>query len=412
MSEYLGRLDPRLGLVEGEKRTAPVLVTSVQEQENALLLDRLFDDIVPTLEEAFPDDCREIYALAVLRALAPTPLHLASDRWDKILDVRELKPRLDRAGQSALFRRLSLQGEELVYDLSCFFSRSDEVMMAEKGHNRCHVHLPQINLALLCSAEHGLPTMVRALPGVRDVATICASLEEVGLEGKVLIMDRGFWGEEVLQLLEHRHLSYVIPTRRNSALYDRVIMSEDEFLYHDRLIHHGKASDGGRWLYRFEDDQMRVDEERNLAKMVQDGKLSKEKKTEKKVRMGHILIVSDLDRPPEAVYLLYKRRDKVERQFEVWKTTLQADRTWLRDDASMFGHVFVPFLSLYILARLEQSLRTAGLLSKYSSRHILNEFSKAYLIKSGDQVLEYEIPKKVRGLDRELGFDLFPKLRS
>jgi len=128
--------------------------------------------------------------------------------------------------------------------------------------------------------------------------------------------------------------------------------------------------------------------------------------------MGHILIVSDLDRPPEAVFLLYKRRDKVEKQFEVWKTTLQADRTWLRDDASIFGHVFVSFLSLYLLARLEQALRTAGLLSKYSARHILDEFSKAYLVKSGDQVLEYEVPKKVRDLDRKLGFDLFPKLRS
>ena len=94
-------------------------------------------------------------------------------------------------------------------------------------------------------------------------------------------------------------------------------------------------------LYRFEDTQMRVDEERNLARLVKEGKLSREEKAEKKERMGHILIVSDLDRPPEAVFLLYKRRDNVEKQFEVWKTTLQADRTWLRDDASIFGHVFV-----------------------------------------------------------------------
>ena len=427
VSEYLGKLDPELGLIEGEKRTTSVRVTSVKEQGNALLLDRLFEDIVPVLEEAFPHDWREVYALAVLRGLAPTPLHLASGRWDKILDVRDLRPRvdprhlsetlqavgLDRSGQAELFRQLSIKGEELVYDLSCFFSRSDEVLMAEKGQNRGHVHLPQINLALLCSAEHGLPMMVRALPGsVRDVATIYASLEEVGLENKVLILDRGFWGEGVLQFLEHRFLSFVMPARRNSDLYDRVRVGEDEFLYHDRLIHCGKASDGGRWLYRFEDTQMRVDEERNLAKLVNEGKLTREEKVQKKDRMGHILIVSDLDRPPEAVFLLYKRRDNVEKQFEVWKTTLQADRTWLRDDASIFGHVFVSFLSLYLLARLEQALRRTGLLSKYSARHILDEFSKAYLIKSGDQVLEYEVPKKVRDLDRKLGFDLFPKLRS
>ncbi len=57
-------------------------------------------------------------------------------------------------------------------------------------------------------------------------------------------------------------------------------------------------------------------------------------------------------------------------------------------------------------------MRDAGLLSKYSARHILDEFSKAYLVKSGDQVLEYEVPKKVRDLDIKLGFYLFTKLRS
>jgi hypothetical protein len=126
----------------------------------------------------------------MLRALAPTPLSWAEDRWEKVDDVRSLHPDLDP-------RRLCVNGEELVYDLSCFFSRSDEVNLAEKGQNKDHIHLPQVNLTLLCSAEQGLPTMIRALPGsVRDVATILRQREGgrargQGLDSGLGVLQRG-----------------------------------------------------------------------------------------------------------------------------------------------------------------------------------------------------------------------------
>jgi transposase len=427
VSTYLGRLDPKLGLVEGKKYVEPVRVTSVKEWGNALLLDHLFGDIVPVLQDAFPQFWQDIYAMAVLRALKPTSMHLAEERWEKILDVRNLRPKLDprhlsdllqavgldRSGQAELFQHLGMGGKELVYDLSCFFSRSDEVSMAEKGQNKDHIHLPQVNLALLCSAEHSLPVMVRALPGsVRDVATIYATVREMGLKGKTLIMDRGFFGENVMDFLDGRGLSYVLPARRNSYLYDEVSLSDEEYLYHERIIRAGKASGGGHWLYRFEDVQMRVDEERNLLNMIAEGKISKIEKKERMGRAGHILLVSDLDRDPKEIYMLYKRRDKVEKQFEKWKDTLQADRTWLRDDASIFGHVFVSFLSLYLLARLEHRLREKDMLSKYSARRVLDEYSKAYQVKSHETELEFEVPKQLRDLDKKLGFNLFPKMQS
>jgi hypothetical protein len=109
--------------------------------------------------------------------------------------------------------------------------------------------------------------------------------------------------------------------------------------------------------------------------------LSKQEKLDKMDRAGHILIVSDLDRGSEGIFQLYKRRDKVEKQFETWKGTLHTDRTWLRDDASVFGQV-------------------------------LDEYSKAYVTRSGERTLEFEVPKKARELDRRLGFDLFPKVQS
>jgi transposase len=428
VSIYLGRLDPELGLVEGKKRTTvgAVRITSVKERGNAQLLDVLFQDVLPTLEGAFPRHWREIYALAMLRALNITPMYLAESRWEKILDVRDVRPRLDpkslslmleevgldRAAQTELFSRLAMKGEQLIYDLSCFFSRSEELNLAEKGRNPEHIHVPQVNVALLCDAASGLPVMIRALPGsVRDVATIYATLEELDLKDKVLILDRGFFGENVVQFLVKKGLSFVMPARRNSELYEHVDLGDEEFLYHDRLIHFGKSSYKDRHLYRFEDMEMRVQEEKNLAKLVFAGRMTKAEKDERMWQVGHILIESDLDRKPEEIYLLYKRRDRVEKLFETWKSTLQADRTWLRSDASVFGHIFISFLSLYLLARLEQALRSAGLLQKMSARQVLEEYSKAYMVKSAGTELDFEVPKKVRDLDRKLGFNLFPNLR-
>jgi transposase len=425
VSTYLGRLDPELGLVEGKKSVEPVRITSVKERGNALLLDVLFQDVLPTLESAFPLHWREIYALAVLRALNVTPMYLAESRWEKILDVRGLRPRLDprtlsntleeigsdRSAQNELFSKLAMKGEQLIYDLSCFFSRSEELNLAEKGRNHEHIHVPQVNVALMCDAGSGLPVMIRALPGsLRDVATIYASLEELGVKDKILILNRGFFGENVVQYLMKKGLSFVMPARRNSELYDHVSIGRDEFLYHDRLIHHGKSQYNDRFLYRFEDMEMRVQEEKNLAKLVFAGKMTREEKDERMCQVGHILIESDLDSPPEEIYLLYKRRDRVEKLFDTWKTTLQADRTWLRDDASVFGHIFVSFLSLYLLAKLEQALRDAGLLHKMSARQVLEEYSKAYCVKSNATELIYEVPKKVRDLDKKLKFKLFPNL--
>ena len=109
---------------------------------------------------------------------------------------------------------------------------------------------------------------------------------------------------------------------------------------------------------------------------------------------------------------MFKRRDKVEKRFRDFKSNLSADVCYLRDNMSVAGHVFVSFLSLYMLARLEDRIRKADLLSKYSVYDILHEYSKAYAVRMDDGVVDYEVPKKLQELDAKLGFDIFPILRS
>ncbi len=102
------------------------------------------------------------------------------------------------------------------------------------GYNKDHVYLPQINLALLYSVDKGVPTMIRALPGsIRDITSLYNSLRESGIEGsgKILILDRGFFSEAVVAFLLDKGVSFILPARRNSKLYDVRIHLTGHFFF-------------------------------------------------------------------------------------------------------------------------------------------------------------------------------------
>ena len=61
--------------------------------------------------------------------------------------------------------------------------------------------------------------MVRFLPGsLRDIKSLALSVQEIGVENKTLILDRGFYSQGSIKILNEHKLSFVIPTKRNRAL--------------------------------------------------------------------------------------------------------------------------------------------------------------------------------------------------
>ena len=80
----------------------------------------------------------------------------------------------------------------------------------------------------------------------------------------------------------------------------------------------------------------------------------------------------------------------------------------MQDDESVFGHVFISFLSLYAYCKLEVMLKKAELNRKMSPGDLLLQYSKVYHVRIGDRTLISEVPKKVRDLDSKLGLSLFP----
>ena len=428
-SKYLGRLNREEGFVESNneatqsKKTTIPEVRSVTEYGNSILLHESMKEIKPLLMQGFPDNWEEIYSLSILRVTGNVPLKRAESSWQKLYNIESIVPNLkpnglsrmlhnvgiNREGQELVFKSLLDQSPQLVYDLSSMFSRSMNISLAEKGYNKDKIHVPQINIALLCNADSGLPTMIRSLPGsVKDIATLCNSIQELDIRNKLLLLDRGFFSEDVFLFLDERKISYLIPARRNSHYYDTRIHLNDHFRYHGRLIKCGSRMVGNKYLFLFEDQFLFFEEQNTLYEKLDAEKISKSELQEDMKKAGRILILSNKEMSEKEAYELYKRRETVEKRFDTYKSTLSADRLYLQDNESVFGHVFIAFLSLFAYCKLEMLLKKANLNKKMTTIDLLFEFSKVYHINFGEEGRVMEVPKKIKDIEAKLGLSIFP----
>ncbi len=413
-SIYLGKLT-RDGII---KKTEPNI--TVKRYGCSQLLHSVMKDLIPLLEGF--EHWKEIYALAVTRILGYVPLKRVKKIWEEFYIDIEANPSpkilskvlkevgLNREAQDMVFRGL-MNHKHFVYDLSVVYTRST-LNLAEIGYNKDKIHLPQVNIALLYSMN-GLPAMIKVIPGsVRDIYSLYTTVDEIrAIYGSeiVLVLDRGFFSDKSMDFLLSKDVSFVIPAKRNSRFYEIPIELSTHFFYRDRLIKAGKLLHGDYYIYLFEDVVLKAEEEISVYKKLDEGKISPDEIEESLKKAGRILLVSTLDLPPHEIYLMYKNRGDVEDAFNTYKNLLHADRMYIHNTETLFGHIFISFLSLYGYCKLQKLLREAGLLKKMSPMDLIEEFSKVYIVKIGNKEIITDIPKKVRELDKQLNLNLFPK---
>jgi hypothetical protein len=110
-----------------------------------MLLHKAMQDLFPLLKEGFDEFWQ--YALATTRILGYIPLKRVGSVWERLYDPNKLIPNLspkklsevlkavgsNRGGQELIFRELSRNGRQFVYDLSVVFTRSDGINIAMQG---------------------------------------------------------------------------------------------------------------------------------------------------------------------------------------------------------------------------------------------------------------------------------------
>ena len=253
VSEYIGRIDEH-GLVERNRR-------SIFELGNSELLITAAQPIMRDLRIGFPGHWKEIIAMAVVRAMDAKPLKLMKSAWEKLylstqidasLSENTLSEKLriigsDYTAQRRFFQSLSMNGDKVLFDLSSIFSRSENINLAEKGRNPDHLHIDQINFALVFSGKRHKPVILESMPGsVRDYKAFDQLMNQYDIRECIIIADRGLASYE---MPKRKGVYLIVAIRRNFDIIDYSMKLDRSFIYRDRGINSGKMKVDNVLLY-------------------------------------------------------------------------------------------------------------------------------------------------------------------
>ena len=425
VSKYLGRLDIKLGLIRKEDRIPgkKCHVRSVFEYGNAAVIHDELKELEDVLKEAFPENFAEIIAIVATRMAGYVPLRRVGALWEKLFNLWGIKPDCEpknlsqvlhqigqnRTSQQKIYSYLATMSEQLIYDLSFIESHSTNITFNENAYVSDGVYHHHHHIALFCSRDTGLPVMIRSIPGsINDVKTLQLSLKEIDMDGKILLLDRGFISENNYEDLLSREIQFIMPLKRDSIHYKTRIHLNGNFMFQSRLIHCGKRKIGDYTLYQYEDEDLALDEKKTLYVKFKKGDISRSELNERLKKAGIVLFLTTVDIPEQDVYELYKSRDMVEKHFDTFKNELRADKVYLRTNEALFGHIFTSFLCLFVYQKIVNRLKSAKLLAHHSPHDILTKFSAVYKYRITERDEMTEVPKKVRALAEKLNYRIFP----
>ena len=406
--------------------------TTIKEYGASLFLMEDNRKIIEKLKEYFFDCWKEIFILSVFRLMYQSPLkHMQLHYLDSWLCQEMPDARLSKDSLGQLLETIGAQresiveflrgfiggSEKLLIDLTHVFSLSDNMILAEKGYNSELDFTPQVNLLFIFSVDKKLPLFYRILPGnVRDVASLKATIKESQIEEIIIIADKGFYSENNITLLEKNKLQYILPLKRNNTLIEYKVLEEGTrasfdgyFKFRDRYIWHYRCGkELSIWV--FLDDELHVKEQKDYLQRIETHPelgYTIENFIEKQHTFGTISLISNLKSiSPEKIFHYFKSRIGIEQMFDSFKNVLEADRTYMRNDYSMEGWMFINYLSLMYYYKIYHRLIENDLLSKYTPLDVLLYLSKYRKVKISTHWLELEIPKQTRMLMEKLNLPI------
>ncbi len=367
--EYLRRITPDSLIEPKAKRMMKRFDhVTVKEYGASFLLQHLSSDIMKALRENF-HEWKEIFVFAAMRLMHPSPLknveflyrtsylsesmkeaHVSPDSLGKM--IRNIG--MDRGSMVRFMQSLMKGSRYMALDLTHVLSMSEGIISSTLWNTSTSEFLPQVQLVLLFSIDYDAPSYFRVLPGsINSVMSLKETMEESGITHVVLVADTGFYSAANVKSLESMKLSYIIPLKRNSKLIDYSFRTEKHFMFHDQPIFYSKYERSGRTMYTFRNDFLKAEEEKDY--------LRREKSSAKfrtiRERMGTISVITNLNVPGEIVYDMLKSRMEVEHAYEMFKNTIHADRSYMRDDHQMQGWMFVNFIALVMHYSIYAMLR-------------------------------------------------------
>lgn len=359
------------------------------------LMDELQGNgIMDALKKYFPAHWKFIVFMVYCRIAYKSPLkNIPFDlEQSSILDLLEWKDKIyDQKISDMLFELGSMEQSihefmkpkdnrrrTVLMDATDVVLQSENIYLAQKGYNSNMDFQLQFVLLYLYDALTLEPLYYRLLAGnIRDVSTLYNTIKISGMEQCVYIADKGFFSQDNIDALEEMSMEYIIPLRRNNKLIpyqelNNIEQSDNYFKFSKRFIFHTDTKNlGKRKIDLFLDGKLKEQEKTDYLSRIQSlpENFSKLKFNEKVQSMGTLAIMHNTGLRPQDLYVEYKNRGEIEQFFDHFKNTIDASCSHMQRTESLNGWMFINHISMQIIYKLFQILKTTPLNKKQKLIH-------------------------------------------
>lgn len=395
----------------------------------SLLVSQMFAKYIRTLQKVFPDHWKQLVAIAYCRFIYRCPLKNIPFRLSQSFLHEFLGfPKFNEKTSSSVLKAVgTMQGQMLSYmksfiardeyllmDLTHVFSNSGLMTLSCKGYNNQMNFDPQINLMYLYSAKSRMPVYYRILPGnIREVKAFKNCLLEAELNDAVIVADKGFYSKKNIELLLQEQLRFILPLKRDnsiidySLLVDNTFKQEDAYFEHEkRIIWYQKYSYGDLSLFIFLDDSLKLKEEKDYLRRTETHpeQYNIKEYHRKRNTFGTIALLTDFQRKPAVdVYETYKSRMTIELLFDSMKNVMEADHTYMQDEQTLKGWMFVNHITLQWYQHLYIELKKKNLLKAYSVNDYIQMLTDLKKVKINEKWYFNEITSQSLKMIDKLG---------
>jgi transposase len=400
--KLLGRITEKQGFIPSGKRKLEKALdmTSMSkptcmEFGVAFLITEKFTRYIELLKTIFPGHWRSILAIAYCRFVYRCPLKsipfrlsgsylpelIGSSAFNEKTSSFVLKTIGGMHEQKLNYMKSFISNDEyLLMDSTHVFSNSTLITLARKGYNNQLNFDTQFNLMYIYSAKTSMPVYYRLLPGnIREVKAFKNCLLEVGLKDAIIIADKGFHSGKNVELLLKEELKFILPLKRDNVMIDYSLLANNTFKENNSYFVHEKRiiwyqeyylpDDDRLSLFLFLDEALRVKEEKDYLERIvtHPESYSLEQYHQRRNAFGTIAMLTALRRKSaEDIYLSYKSRMTIEVLFDGMKNVLEADHTYMQDEQTLHGWMFINHITLQWYQELYTELKAKGLLKVYS----------------------------------------------
>ena len=445
--QLLGSITEKDGFIISSKRNLEKSIetnskiANIQCREfgiSKLVMDH-FQIFSAVLQEAFADQWKEILAIAYCRfvyrcPLKSIPFRLASGYLPELLNMKPFSEKQsaivlhsigsDRENVLRYMKAFITPGEYLLMDATDIFSASEHIRLAQKGYNSRLQYNTQYSLMYIYSADNKMPVYYRLLAGnIREVKSFKLCLREAGLEKAIIIADKGFYSQTNLEMLLQEELLFILPLRRNNTMIsyldfkDNTFKTGDSFFTHeDRAIWY-KTFVMQQFLDSFNrpikvivylDEQLRIREEEDYLRRIKTHpeNYSIQEYHNKKDRFGTIALLTGLEENEQQIYETYKSRMSIEMMFDSMKNVLDADHTYMQNEQTLQGWMFINHITLQWYQHLYIELKEKNLLKKISVNDYIQLLTDIKKIKINGYWYLNEFTSQTQKLVNKLGIKL------